>query len=180
MRLYRNSDQAFERLLSKPSAERKIPVTMTLEATAGGFALTMDSARVEMEIPHQEAEKPQRDNIIRQLTKLGGTPYYCVDMVLPHQFNFFIPSSHLAELRRQVVALRQAQSFLTGNSEFPYGKHIVSLRETPPQLPPLYRVPYYYNIANSMARAFYEQLGLPEPSPAFAYRRSSSADSSLM
>ena len=167
MRLFRNSDQAFERLLSKPSAERKIPVTMTLEATAGGFALTMDSARVEMEIPHQEAEKPQRDNIIRQLTKLGGTPYYCVDVVLPHQFNFFIPSSHLAELRRQVVALRQAQSFLTGNSEFPYGKHIVSLRETPPQLPPLYRVPYYYNIANSMARAFYEQLGLPEPSPAF-------------
>ena len=28
MRLYRNSDQEFERLLSKPSAYRKIPITM--------------------------------------------------------------------------------------------------------------------------------------------------------
>ena len=170
MRLYRNSDQAFERLLSKPSAERKIPVTLHLEPTADGFALTMDGARVEMAIPHQTAEKPQRDNIIRQLTKLGGTPFTCVDVVLPHPFPYFIPSSQLAELRRQAVSLRQTQSLRRPNPEFAPSKLGVCAVQTPTQLPPAYRVPYLYNIANDEARDFYGQHGLADASPAFELR----------
>ena len=40
MRLYRNSDQEFERLLAKPSAERRIPIRISLQAIAEGFELT--------------------------------------------------------------------------------------------------------------------------------------------
>ena len=166
LRLYRNNDQAFERALSKLSAERRIPVTMSLRATDRGFALSMDGVEVEMDAPHEPAEKPQRDNIVRQLTKLGGTPYECVDLVLPNQFNYFIPSSFLSELRRRVVTLRQTRSFVTANPGLHYGKPGVYLRQTHSQAVPAYRVPYLYNIANSVARTFYEQLGVQHPADA--------------
>ena len=103
VRLYRNSDQEFDRLLSKPSAERRIPITMSLRPTADGFSLTSCGVTVSLPIAHQTAEKPQRDNIVRQLTKLGNTPYECSDVELPDDFCYFIPSSQLAELRRKLV-----------------------------------------------------------------------------
>jgi putative protease len=129
--LYRNNDQDFERLLSRPSAERKIPVRFRLEPTADGFALSATGATgstgstgtsgtigasgatgstgahvpsfaaVSIACEHQQAEKSQRDNIVRQLSKLGGTPYECSGVELPDDFNYFIPSSLLSELRRK-------------------------------------------------------------------------------
>ena len=158
LRLYRNSDQAFDRLMAATSSERKIPVTMSLRPTSDGFALSMDDVEVEMKMEHQQAEKPQRDNIVRQLTRLGGTPYVCVDLVLPDQFNFFIPSSQLADLRRQVVAKKSAMST----------SHITPITPTSPVTPiPPYHPPYLYNIANSIARSFYERLGMQQPTDAF-------------
>jgi putative protease len=51
VRLYRNNDMEFERQLSRPSAERKIPVTMTLQPCEEGrdFLLTMDDGRLTRE-----------------------------------------------------------------------------------------------------------------------------------
>ena len=103
LRLYRNSDQEFDRLLSRPSAERKIPVTLSLRPTPDGFALSSGDVTVSIQSEHQTAEKPQRENIVRQLTKLGNTPYECHDVNIPADFNYFIPSSQLAELRRELV-----------------------------------------------------------------------------
>ena len=40
VRLYRNSDQEQERLLSKPSAERRIPIRLSLRAVDDGFTLS--------------------------------------------------------------------------------------------------------------------------------------------
>ena len=40
VRLYRNNDQEFERLLSKPSAERRIPIRLSLRAVDDGFELS--------------------------------------------------------------------------------------------------------------------------------------------
>ena len=39
--LFRNFDQEFERLLSRPSAERRIPVDIVLRDTPTGFSLTV-------------------------------------------------------------------------------------------------------------------------------------------
>ncbi len=127
LRLYRNNDQEFERLLSCPSAERKIPLIMRLEPVSDGFSLTVsmidfndtntsadvskDSVTVSLPLEHQNAKKSQLDNIVRQLTKLGGTPYNCQKVVFPPDFNFFIPSSFLAALRRKAIEK------LYGNSE---------------------------------------------------------------
>ena len=108
MALYRNSDQEFERLLSHPSAERKLPLTMTLEATPDGFRLRAEGTAVSIRCEHQEAAKPQRDNICRQLSRLGGTPYEASGVELAADFNYFIPNSLLATLRQQLVEQLEA------------------------------------------------------------------------
>ncbi len=146
MALYRNNDQEFERLLSRPSAERKIPLVMHLEATADGFSLSSGPASVFLPCEHQQAQKPPRENIIRQLSKLGGTPYECSRVELAADFNYFIPSSLLSELRRQLVLSLSKES-----GPLPAESHI----QENPGTPPPYPHAYLYNIANQLARDFY-------------------------
>ena len=165
LRLYRNNDQEFERLLSKPSAERKISITLSLRPTDEGFCLSSGDVAVELPIEHQTAEKPQRENIIRQLTKLGNTPYECSEVDLPEDFNYFIPSSQLAELRRQLVYGLAHKPHESYESHRPYEPHR-------PHEP--YPSPHLYNIANREACHFY---GVDSPT---AYELHPSADAVLM
>src|SRR5574344_2168279 len=103
--LYRNNDQEFERVLSRPSSVRKIPVTIFFAENSAGY-----QAVAEIEIPqgickstaiigceHQKAERPQKENIIRQLSKLGNTPFEAVGVKVADDFDQFIPSSILSE-----------------------------------------------------------------------------------
>ncbi len=169
LRLYRNNDQEMERLLSRPSAERKVEVTMLLEPTPDGYALTMDGTTVSIVCEHQTAEKPQRENIIRQLTKLGGTPYVCSHVELSPDFNYFIPSSQLAELRRLAVNELITQSVLrTVSSPKPISSG--STRAGDVSQGPL----YLYNVSNRLARAFYAAQGV-ETTDAFELREPKSA-----
>ena len=177
IRLYRNNDQAFELLLSHPSAERKIPVRMMLKTTANGFSLMVEDVEVSMSLEHQRAEKPQRDNIIRQLSKLGGTPYECSEVLLPDDFDYFIPSSQLAELRRLAIAKfsETAQQRIASGvasqsvqpSDVQKNLSLVSSLSSRHSSLTSYARTYFYNIANSRARAFYEQQGLKNAEPAF-------------
>lgn len=152
LRLYRNNDQEMERLLGKKSAERKIPVRMALRATDDGFSLQIGNVFTSIVADHQEAQKDPRENIVRQLTKLGGTPFECVDVDIPSDFNYFIPSSLLSELRRKAVEVAVTSST---NISSP-----VTRTSLPITQPPLYSHPYLYNASNSLARAFYEQQGV--------------------
>ena len=101
--LYRNYDQHFSRILSRPSAERRIPLRLQLGVTSDGFSLTADDTTVTIPFEHQQATKPQHENIIHQLSKLGGTIYECIGVDIPTDFDYFIPSSLLGDLRRQLV-----------------------------------------------------------------------------
>ena len=154
MALYRNNDMEFERLLSRESSVRKIPVTLRLDATPDGFSLSGEGVTVSIPCQHQQAEKPQRDNIVRQLSKMGGTPYECSGVELPADFNYFIPSSLLADLRRQWVEL------------YGDGSRASVPRDSVPRdsgsraSVPKYPYPYLYNISNHAAAAFY---GVKEP-----------------
>ena len=153
--LYRNSDQEFERRLSRVSAERKIPLTMYLEATASGFRLSANGQSATIDCEHQQAEKPQHDNIVRQLSKLGGTPYECSGVELPEGFNYFIPSSRLSDLRRSLVT----SLGLVANE--PGARCPRATSSLPSSYGPRYDAPYLYNIANRLACQFY---GVAQPS----------------
>ncbi|MBQ8706134.1 MAG: U32 family peptidase [Paludibacteraceae bacterium] len=168
MALYRNSDQEFERLLSKQSGERKIPLVMHLRATDNGFALSADGVEVCITCEHQQAEKPQRENIFRQLSRLGGTPYKCSRVELPDDFNYFIPSSLLAELRRRLV---ESAVFEGRRCRLQGSKVSPSRVEGAAFAGQRYGLPYLYNISNRQARVFYEEQGLSDMIPAFEVSR---------
>ena len=108
MALYRNNDQQFEKQLLRQSAVRKMRLTMAFYATERGFALEVKSedgreAMVEVDAEHSMAQKPQRENIVRQLTKLGATIYDCSSVSVSDDFPWFVPSSLLAQMRRDVL-----------------------------------------------------------------------------
>ena len=120
----------------------------------------------------QLAQKPQRDNIIRQLTKLGNTVYECAEVeIVDGADKYFIPSSMLAELRRMVIEELDKQ--VMNMQRMTIHRNTKSkLSEPKPQFsmvnPSQYQqLPYLYNISNDAARKFYEQQGLTKAEPAF-------------
>ena len=167
--LYRNNDQAFEKELSHKSAERKIDVNMTLEEKGSGFSLTISTvdgvcATVDTETEKQEAIKPQRDNIIKQLSKLGNTPFKCAGVAFsPNTFNFFILSSTLADMRRNATdllaeKLRSAMRMGTAGAQSQTER--LEAATYPKELS------YQYNVSNKLARRFYDKEGLAGIRPA--------------
>ena len=154
MALYRNSDVAFERQLSRSGGDRKIPVTFRLEAVAGGFSLSADDQTVTVNCEHQQAAKPQRENIVRQLSRLGGTPYECSGVELADGFSYFVPNSVLAELRRRLVDMLGKPLRLLR----PLGPlRLRGLRGlSGPSSPSSLSAPsYLLNISNHLAQQFY-------------------------
>ena len=142
MALYRNNDQEFERILSKPSAMRKIAITVALRVVDDGFELSANGVTVHFDAEHQLAQKSPRENIVRQLSKLGDTIYECAEVVVPDDFNFFIPNSQLSDMRRQLIdAMGQAKREV---KQARVGKN-----------PGVKELCYQNNISNHQSAAFY-------------------------
>lgn len=147
VRLYRNSDQEFDRLLSRQSAERRIPISVSLRAVAEGFALSAQGVSVSFPCEHQEAKKSPIENIRRQLSKLGDTIYTCTDVDLPSDFNYFIPNSILSDMRRALVAELEKNSRIT-EGQAPCE---VSAKKSIAE----YSDDYLLNISNHLSQRFY-------------------------
>lgn len=194
--LYRNNDVAFGKLLAGKTAERKIPVKIVFdlydEAGTSGFSAkayyckeqgktsfvsgdTEESASLQymatevVAFEHSIAKKPQRDNIIKQLSKLGGTIYECLEVEIRNDADlYFIPSSVLTDLRRSLVS----SSLRTGIAQ--ESSHAEAPCDTPSSVkawqPEYAQYSYLYNIANQSARTFYQAHGMSKEDYAFELR----------
>ena len=127
--LWRNQDQQFEKRLQSKSAERKIGVEMLFSTTPDGFALRLTDEEG-LTVTHSVASEKQeaRNNSsnqairqsgnlldnpnVKQLSKLGNTPFVATAVVDETQGRFFLPVGILNQLRReaveQLMALRVA------------------------------------------------------------------------
>ena len=153
VRLYRNNDQEFDRLMSKTSAERKIPIRLSLRAVEKGFELSATSGiLVSVNCEHQVAQRPQRENIIRQLTKLGDTIFTCSEVDISDDFNFFIPNSVLSEMRRELVAKMMGARNRRESS-------VDRIMQSSSKIP-TYAYSYLYNISNRFSKRFYDKKEL--------------------
>lgn len=176
MSLYRNNDVAFGKALAGETARRVVPVSMEFGATPDGFrlAMTVDTGEgktlewaVATPFEHQQANRPQEDNIRKQLSKLGGTIFEQNGLTIDQDAKgLFIPSSVLAQLRRDAVeaygkALEKATADvgLTRDQEGTGAPARFWSEEYK-------KYPYLFNIANREARAFYEAHGLSGMEPA--------------
>ena len=167
--LFRNYDQEFERLLSRPSAERRIPVTMRLYEVPFGFALTLADAQgrqatVSLTCDKEPARTEQRAGIETQLAKLGGTILMAERVDIDFTANWFIPSSVVADMRRRAVEayervckLKNENSKLRVNTTAPSAQSTISGGQ----------LSYLANIANQRAEDFYRAHGAVQVSPAF-------------
>ncbi len=176
MSLYRNNDVAFEKTLAGDTAHRTMPVTMTFGTTDEGFRLTMAietgekkslSWSADTVFAHQPANRPQEENIRKQLSKLGGTVFEAQEINIEESAKgLFIPSSVLAQLRRDAVdAYSKALQEYNINKESTIDNHVdgVSAEYWTPEYK---KHSYLYNVSNHAARAFYEQHGIKEIAPA--------------
>ena len=156
--LYRNNDQEFERMLSRPSAERKIKVHLSFSADGNKLCLKAEADEFRgiaiEDIQLQKAEKPQHENIVRQLSKLGGTSFVADGVDIPSSFDYFVPSSLLAKMRREAIDSLDEK---IRHSERPHNN--VGVGDSVPHLYPS-RYTYLYNIANAKSREFYLAHGL--------------------
>ncbi|WP_448907795.1 peptidase U32 family protein [Hoylesella shahii] len=189
MSLYRNNDEAFGKLLAKQTAVRKVPLFMKFTSTKEGVQLEtaivhggeyINSSVHHLQCQRQQAQKSQRDNINRQLTKLGGTPYCCDEVQMDADVEgLFIPSSMLADLRRRAVdAMMNPPVNLTDQPRTlptPSPK-----QQTLAWTPQYKRHSYLYNASNHLSKAFYENEGLVDIGDAFEVKKPQPDEALLM
>lgn len=165
--LYRNFDQVFDKLLAKPSAERRLSVKIEFLDNPFGFTLCMEDetgARIMLAEPFAKelARREQQDNIRTQLSKLGNTPFEASEVVVGLSENWFVPSSLLADMRRRgvekLLEVRRAR----------YPRETVKrVRLSEPKPFPERSLTYLGNVANGKARSFYQDHGVEQVDPAF-------------
>ena len=176
--LYRNSDIAFEKVLSGKSAERRISVNISLSTEEHCLVLRMNvldtdvTVEVQREIDIQWAEKPQEENMRRQLAKLGNTHYVAGEIQIDTKTALlFIPSSILAELRRDAVERldkKMAAEAMKWRGISSADRQI----HQPMPISPIYKeYDYMYNVSNHLSRDFYEQNGQSGVGKAFEIAR---------
>lgn len=187
MALYRNNDQEFEKILGGKTSERKIPVDIVFGLTDSGFSIEIKfsanaggidnpdkvCSQDSIEFQHQTAKRPQRDNIIKQLSKLGNTIFEAENIeIADGADSFFIPNSLLSDIRRKGIEnfekilsqmleeCRQGKvkdNSLGGNTE----------RKDFVWQPEYSSFGYLYNISNNAAIRFYEDKEKKDIQPAF-------------
>jgi collagenase-like PrtC family protease len=166
--IYRNSDAEFNRLVERDdSAIRKIGVNLTFTETNDGFMLVAIDEDGHQSISSFESvkelaknEESTTPNIIKNLSKTGGTPFIVDDVKVEFSQNWFLPISKVNEVRRvvleQLIDIRvkeyHREEFQIQKTDHPY---------------PVSQLDFTYNVSNQMARAFYKRHGVTEIEKAF-------------
>ena len=156
----RNRDMAWERLLAKKSAERRIGVDLVWSVTAGGFALDAideDGHHARAEVAH--AHEPARDagradaGLREQLGKLGATIFEVRSITLP-QRSLFVPAAVANGLRREAIESLEAARAAA------FERLPRALPVQPPAPYPDDTLSYLANVYNGKAAAFYAKHGV--------------------
>lgn len=168
--VYRNVDNDFEKLLSKATAERKISADVLFKETSEGFLLQVHDedgfqASALLKTDLELARTPQNENIRRQLIKWGGTLFEPSHVCLQLSKNWFIPSSELAKLRREVLdkldKLRR-QGYQRSLRTIQPSKNYSFYTKT---------LGFEFNVMNNAAASFYKEHGVENIRPAFEKQR---------
>ena len=157
----RNLDHVWQQSLLKESCQRRIAVSFILSNCEGGVRLTAKSEEG-IEVSHKlianfeialRADKALL-NLEESLSKLGQTSYYSSSITIDLSPIYFIPSSQLNQLRRDVIELL-SQARINQYQRKSRKKEI-----TPRPCYPETHLTYLANVYNHKAREFYQQHGV--------------------
>ena len=160
--IWRNNDTSFEHTLKGRSAERKIKVTILFYAIEQGFAIDItdeDSVTATQHITseHILAQNPDASTnlIIKQLSKLGNTPFASTSITDTTEGKYFIPAQILNQLRRDAI------EHLSINRINHFHPKDCFLKKTDTPYPNE-KLDYRANIVNSRSEKFYKHHGIKE------------------
>ncbi|WP_298012133.1 U32 family peptidase [uncultured Aquabacterium sp.] len=157
----RNRDRAWENLLGKKSAERRIGLWMSLTDTADGLKLTLtdetghvgEASVVCDKKPAQNTERAEA-TLREHLGKLGTTIFQAHELTLGTAQPWFVPASVLNSLRRDAVAALEAAR-AAALQRLPRAEPV-----DPPVPYPEDTLTYLANVYNHAARDFYAKHGV--------------------
>ncbi|MFH1820364.1 MAG: U32 family peptidase [Candidatus Nealsonbacteria bacterium] len=156
--IYRNLDPVFEKKVSR-GVKRSVAVDFTIKETKKGLGvLAKDEdgnvVELEFEIEKKLAQKPEliEDSWRKQFSKLGSTIFYARGFVFDIKESYFIQLSILNDWRRRVMVKLEQERLKN------YPKLKVVHQKTDHSYP--YKdIDYSFNVANDLARKFYERHG---------------------
>lgn len=134
---------------------------------AGTIAVRLESvdgisAEMQFTLPLAEARTSQRENISRQLSRLGDTPFLADRVDVQFSSDWFIPSSLLSDWRRQLVRLLLDKRLLSYSPPAPFrAEHPSEGGRLSSSLS------YRANVSNHLSRTFYKKCGATSIEPAF-------------
>ncbi|MCK9342786.1 MAG: U32 family peptidase [Massilibacteroides sp.] len=163
--VYRNYNQAFEKIMAKPSADRCLALKVHLWDTPFGFALEFEDemnmrVTVTQVMEKELANRSQEKNIIKQLSKLGNTLFETIEVKIELSKQWFIPSSILADMRRRGIERLLAAKKLA------YSKNIKP-RKPKKVTYPVQELTYLGNVSNQQAADFYKAHGVTQIDSAY-------------
>ena len=169
--LHRSLDHAMELTLARPTAERRLALDMTLQATSDGFSLSLTdelgrSVTCSFPHPHQEARTSQSEAVRRTLSRLGDTIYEARTIRLLPDGTHFIPASVLTSWRREAIRSLEEATARSHRAE-PAGSpnHELLKQRMPAALP------FSANISNAFSREFHLAHGASSVEPALELQR---------
>jgi 23S rRNA 5-hydroxycytidine C2501 synthase len=167
--LFRTYDQSFIRKLDKPSAVRYIAVSIKCWEIPFGFALSMDDNyghRVAVTCFYENvlAQKPQKEQVCRELTKLGNTRYEASSCEIEWSDDWFMPISNWSEMRRKLCEKMD----LVFKIEF--RREEIKFEQTFHQFPDM-KLSYLGNVLNKKAEDFYISHGVTSVEPALESKK---------
>ncbi len=166
--IYRNNDAAFIKIVEREdSAVRKISTSLLLTENENGFELKATDedgnvSIVALEHPKEPTKSNESiaDNFKINLAKTGFTPYTADQIDIVFTQNWFIPISKINEMRRMVYEQLTTIRLVNYHRE---EHQIVKTSHPYPET----KLDFTYNVANKVARKFYERHGVTEIEKAF-------------
>jgi len=159
--VHRNRDTAWDRLLQRKSAERRIGVRLTLTDAPDGIALTaVDEDGHEVTVSHAMPLEPARDadkalmTIRDGLAKLGTTIFRADAIAVTLREPWFLPASVINDLRRRAIEGLEAER-IARLPRLPRAAPV-----DPPAPYPEDTLSYLANVFNHRARDFYARHGV--------------------
>lgn len=153
--LYRNFDSEFDKSLQISQQIRKLPVKIFVDKEKIVFSSFSDNKiTYELNEKFEIAENTvkAKENLIKQLSKLGQTEFVAAEVIVSSDFNLFIPISKLNEIRRDAVLMLQQLSV----KNYRYQRRNTDITHS---CYPFKKLDYSYNISNKKAKVFYEKCG---------------------
>ncbi len=157
----RNLDHNWQQVLLKESSSRRIGVAFELISQSNVVQLIATSeegcsVKIALKGEFELAEQSDKalKNIKDSLSKLGQTIYYLTDLNVNLTEIFFIPSSQLNQLRRDII------DKLTLERLTHYQRKLRKPQAEPAPIYPEEQLSFLANIYNHKAREFYTQHGV--------------------